>query len=355
VASELDNIRAAVAWSLDAADAADEEFALRIVASFAGEANTSVSSFGVGLWAESALPAARSTTKLNLRADVVAAAAWSVLVRGDLEQARALALESLAHGLPPDMWAPSNPYVLLGYREAVLEHADAAIEVTGEGRDAVAALPGARRYELVMVSVSHAGFLAIASRGEKAALEGETALRMARELGNPSLLANALTVRVVSTWLSEPELAEPWLDEALDLVRSGASGVMFGIMLAIRAQLLLRAGDTPGARSAVREAVTYISDTGDLPQLVTVFEYAIPVLVPSSASAAAVLAGFALDGPFAALGNMPRDVWPHRDAALELARIELGDDRFRVDRAHGATLSWEHAVVHALDALDAFE
>ncbi len=122
VSSDLDNIRAAVTWSLDRADPADQELALRIVAAFAGEVNTSASSIGVGLWAEWALPAARSTGNLSLRADVISAVAWTALLRGDLDRARELAQESLANGLLPDMWAPSNPYVLLGYREAVLEH-----------------------------------------------------------------------------------------------------------------------------------------------------------------------------------------------------------------------------------------
>ncbi len=206
-----------------------------------------------------------------------------------------------------------------------------------------------------MVSVSHVAFLAIAGGREQAALEGEGTLRLARELGNPSLLANALTVRVVPTWQREPELAETWLDEALDLVRNGASGVLFGIMLGIRAQLRLRAGDITGARGAVREAVTHLRDTGDLPQLVTVFDYAIPVFVASDPSVAAVLAGFALDGPSAALGNMPRDLWPARDAALEQARLELGDERFGADRARGAALSREHAVEQALAAIESFE
>jgi hypothetical protein len=265
-------------------------------------------------------------------------------------------LEALSDGLSPDMRAPSNPYVLLGYLEVVLGRIDAAIACTAEGRDAVSALPGDHLHDLVMVSVSHAAFLTFGSDRDQAEVESARVLRMARELGNPSVLSNALTVRVVSTWINEPVLAAPWLDEALDLVRSGASGVMFGIMLAIRAQLRLHASDMQGARRAIREAVAYLHDTGDLPQLVTVFEYAITVLVASESSVpAAVLAGFALDGPFAPLGNMPADVWPRRDKALEQARKELGVERFGVERAYGATLSSENAVAHALNALDAPE
>ncbi len=356
VAADLDNIRAAVTWSLDSAAKADHELALRIVAAFAGEANTSASSFGVGLWAERALDAARATTKPELRADVVGAVAWSVFVRGDIDRARAFALEALTDGVSPNMWAPSNPYVLLGYLDVVLGRIDAGIERTAEGCAAVAALTGDHLYDLVMVSVSHAGFLAFGSDPDRAKNEGEAVLRMARELANPSVLSNALTIRVVSTWIDDPDIAEPWLDEAIALARSGASGVMFGIMLAIRAHLRLDAADMVGARNALREAVAYLGSTGDLPQLVTVFEYAIPVLVSSgSPGPATVLAGFALDGPFSPLGNMPEEVVPRRDAALERARSELGEERFRIEREHGAGMSPEEAVAHVLKTIDELE
>jgi predicted ATPase/class 3 adenylate cyclase len=353
VASDLDNIRAAVTWSLDSADAGDQELALRIVAAFAGEANTSASSFGVGLWAERAMPAALETTKPGLRADVLAATGWSALVRGDLESARELAFAALADGPSPDMSAPAIAYVLLGYLEIVHDRADAAIEVTAKGCDAVAALPGDHLYDLVTVAASHAAFLAFGSRAE-GEVEGEDVLRMARDLGNPSVLANALTVRVISTWVEQPDLAEPWLDEALELVRNGASGVMYGIMLAIRAQLFLQHEDLPAARSAIRQAVAFVRDTGDVPQLVNVFEYAIPILVESELSVlASMLSGFVLDGPLVSLRSMPTAVLPRRDAALERARRELGEERALVERAHGATLSATEAIAQALDALDA--
>jgi len=353
LAFDLDNIRAAVTWSLDADDAADHECGLRIVAAFAGEASTGAQTFGGGLWAERALAAARAGTKLGLRADVVAAAGWSVLLRGDTEAARACALEALELGVLPDMWAPSSPFVLLGYLEVVGGRLDAAVACTAEGRDAIAALPGDHLYELATIWLSHAAFLTFGSERDQALHDGAQVLRMARELANPSVLSNALTVTVVSTWVDEPAVAAPLLDEALDLVRRGANGVMFGIMLAIRAQLHLHDGDVTAARGAVREAVAYLSDTGDLPQLVTVFGYCIPVLDASGSwAAAAVLAGFVLDGPLAPLGSMPADVLPLRDGAIERARRELGDERFDIARAHGATRSPEEAVAHVLDALE---
>ena len=341
--------------SISAAEA-DHELALRIVAAFAGEANASASSFGVGLWAERALDAARATTKPELRADVVGAVAWSVFVRGDIDRARAFALEALMDGVSPNMWAPSNPYVLLGYLDVVLgqirrgNRAHRRRLRRGRGADGRSPL---RPCDGIGEPRRVPG---VRLRPRQATNEGEAVLRMARELANPSVLSNALTIRVVSTWIDDPDIAEPWLDEAIALARSGASGVMFGIMLAIRAHLRLDAADMVRARNALREAVAYLGSTGDLPQLVTVFEYAIPVLVSSgSPGPATVLAGFALDGPFSPLGNMPEEVVPRRDAALERACSELGEERFRIEREHGAGMSPEEAVAHVLKTIDELE
>jgi hypothetical protein len=127
---------------------------------------------------------------------------------------------------------------------------------------------------------------------------------------------------------------------------------MFGIMLAIRAQLRLGAHDVEGARASIVEGLGRTGDVGDLPQLVTVCEYAVPVLVAAgSAHAAAVVAGFAIDSPYAPLGNMPPDVRPRRDDALGRARLELGEERYVAARERGAAMSADEAVVFVVDAL----
>ena len=329
VADDLDNTRAAVMWSLDSADDADQELAFRIVAAFAGEANRSASSFGVGSWAERALPAAERATNRALRADVLAAAGWSVLNSGDLERARSLALESLAGGLSPEMSAPSLPYTLLGFVEIVLGNLDAAVECTAEGCASVDGAAGR--------SPVRAGDDVHEPRrvpGVRRRTRGGPSRRSPRCSswhacsGIRRCSRTRSTIQVVATSVEDPARAEPLLDQAIELVRTGGGGSMFGIMLAIRAQLRLHAGDLAGARAALREAVARTGDVGDLPQLVTVFEYSIPGLVASGApGAAAVLGGFALDGPFAPLGTCRPTCGPHRDGALDQARAELGEER----------------------------
>src|SRR4029077_16973366 len=75
---ELDNLRAAVAWSLDGDDADDHELGIRIVAGLANEANSG-RALEVSSWAERALPFATGSTPAR-RASVLSAAAWNALL-----------------------------------------------------------------------------------------------------------------------------------------------------------------------------------------------------------------------------------------------------------------------------------
>ena len=68
VARDLDNLRAAVQWSLESAASSDAQFALRIIASL-GNLASSNRSFGIGVWALAAV--AERTRPLR------ASAAWS--------------------------------------------------------------------------------------------------------------------------------------------------------------------------------------------------------------------------------------------------------------------------------------
>jgi predicted ATPase len=352
VAADLDNLRAAVTWSLDSSDDSDTELALRIVAALAGEANRSVSSFDVGAWAERALPTAERSANRALRTDVVSAAGWNVLTSGDIFRAGELARSALDGGLSPDTSAPSLPYVLLGYIDLVQGDLAAASENAAAGIAALDALDGDHRFERAMMRVSNAAFLAFGTYTAETRAAVDELLAMARELGNPSLLANSLTIDVVATWVQDPAHAEPLLDEAIGIVEQGGGAAMFGIMLAIRAQLRLGADDVEGARASIVEGLGRTGDVGDLPQLVTVCEYAVPVLVAAgSAHAAAVVAGFAIDSPYAPLGNMPPDVRPRRDDALGRARLELGEERYVAARERGAAMSADEAVVFVVDAL----
>ena len=76
---ELDNLRAAVGWSLDAESPDDREPAIRVVVGLTNEANSGTAS-EVGSWAERELPLVDGLSA-EQRAAVLNAAAWNALAR----------------------------------------------------------------------------------------------------------------------------------------------------------------------------------------------------------------------------------------------------------------------------------
>ena len=84
--AELDNLRAAIAWSLDRDDPDDRELALRIVAALSVQAVTRRDA-GIASWATRALPYAEAA-RPELRVRVLGAAASDAALRLDYQRAR---------------------------------------------------------------------------------------------------------------------------------------------------------------------------------------------------------------------------------------------------------------------------
>ena len=84
---ELDNIRAAVTWSLDRMEKSDNVYAIRIVAALAYLANQD-RPFGVGTWAERSVDLAETADPMY-RVPILAAAAESLRGQGEMQRARA--------------------------------------------------------------------------------------------------------------------------------------------------------------------------------------------------------------------------------------------------------------------------
>src|SRR5581483_8752468 len=97
LAAELDNLRSAVTWALDAADTEDRELALRIIAGLAMQ-ETFDPSLGIGAWAARALEAAEATSP-GRRHGVVAAASYHHAIAGNYELAVQLANSALRDGV----------------------------------------------------------------------------------------------------------------------------------------------------------------------------------------------------------------------------------------------------------------
>ena len=137
LARELDNLRAAMTWGLDRSDE-EAELSLRIVAALAYE-TTFNRSADVGGWAERAFGRAEHSESRARRTDVLVAAAYSAMARGDHEHARQRAVAALDRGVDGSGWAPELAYVVLGYSALVAGRHDDVARVMQEGLRALEA------------------------------------------------------------------------------------------------------------------------------------------------------------------------------------------------------------------------
>jgi hypothetical protein len=135
--ADLDNLRTAVVWGLDAGVEEDEQTAVAIVARLAFEAQTRAT--GIGRWAEQALPSLERSTP-GYRQAVLGAAAAAAQFRGDFEASERCARAAVGEGFPPDNPAPCMADIYLavnltyqGRRDDSVRYLDAAEEAVIRG------------------------------------------------------------------------------------------------------------------------------------------------------------------------------------------------------------------------------
>jgi hypothetical protein len=92
--------------------------------------------------------------------------------------------------------------------------------------------------------------------------EARAAVKLARRLGNPSALADALYVLSWAAGFDEADVALAALDECIALTRAGASDGVFDGALAQAARLRARRGERNEAIELLREAVGHAYQTG---------------------------------------------------------------------------------------------
>jgi predicted ATPase/class 3 adenylate cyclase len=348
---EIDNLRVAVGWALDRDADADRELAVRIIAALSNQTNID-RAYEIGSWARRAVGDAERTTT-GRRSAVLAAAGWHALGEGDIEAARVLASDALRDGLPDDCPSPAQMYVLLGFILAITGEPEQAIATVAEGRAAIEARGTAHPSDRAMLATAEASFRALSGDPTGAVEAADEVIRLARESGNPTALAAAAMPVLVATWRSQPDVAAALADESIALVRAGAGGVVFGYTLAIKAQLLARDANRAGALAALREAVSYSHDKGDLPMLVLSLDRGIQVLAMlGEHEPAARFAGIAVTGPLAAVSNLPAAEHADRDQTLQHVRAELGDAAYEAALPRGAELDYDEVVQYALGELD---
>jgi hypothetical protein len=160
-------------------------------------------------------------------------------------------------------------------------------------------------------------------------------------------------VSVFGIWRTDPERTAAIMDESIGLVRRGASGVVFGLLLAIRAVAYAEAGDDARARAHLRESIAFSADRGDSPTLATAVDYGIQVMSALGQSDDAVVLAGAISTPqLSPIDSLPARERTRRDDLLVRARTAVGDETYDAAFARGAAMSLDEVRRYVVDALD---
>jgi predicted ATPase/class 3 adenylate cyclase len=335
IRSELDNLRAAVSWAL-ARDESDAGLAIRIVAALARESYLDRSA-GIGAWAERAV-SRTSGVAAGLRYAVLAAAAQEALGRDDLKTARSFAVDAVREGFPPDCPAPACGHIALAMVDAYCSEVEEALRLITDAADAMDVAGG----DLYCRTSLHTRLALLQTWNLKPAAraQAEEAVGLARRLGNPSALADALYAFSWAAWSDDPDVALAALDECIALTRAGASDSVFDGALAQAARLRAANDESDAALDLLREAVVHSYQIGYRRAVHFALSCGVEVLLHFGyAEPAAVISGY---GP----ARMTRTTPPR------VLRAALDPDAYERAATRGGAMTFDEIVTFTVTQLD---
>ena len=342
MASDLDNIRAALTWSLDRDDQADAEYGIEIIATFSrvlyAMRNNVFADF-----AERAAARADASPP-ERRVEVYAAAA--VAHRADTWRSGSrtrVRVRRLTRELTEQL-RHDVAYAALSITELQAGRPDAAYQWAVEAARLLENM-NVEDWQRANQRSTEAVWAAVAGKGAVARAAADEGLRLARRVNNPSTLVLALWGTGIAYEADDPETALAAFEECVPLVRAGADDVNFGGTLARIARLRDRAGDRRGALDALDEALEHFHRAGPRTELVVVIAQLSRTLSRlGNAEPAATLAG-TVAGPFAPLAAVNSDDRLAR--ATTKARETLGDTGYNTAYARGESMTYTDATAYA--------
>jgi predicted ATPase len=347
--AELDNFRAAVAWSLDSALEEDGEVAMvilgELIASMFGGMTDIFNLAGVNY--ERAAERARRVASPYAGLGMTAAA-MNGYTRGDFRLAGELSREA-ARGarMSPYPGAVLQLKLMFVEPESLARELSAALQILDESR---ADLPDhAWVHGVAAVMAAIFGDLTLAQH------EAAVALDLSRRIGNPTLLELSLYGSALASWQSEPNAAQAASEEYIQIARSTGAHYILGRVQALLAQLLARAGDLPGALAALREALENANIIGDQPGIAVCLARGAPVMAAhGDHETAAVFVGAVTNGVLPRRSGVSPNEIPDYDEFVTTLRSQLGDDRHTAATNRGAAMTYEQASAFALAAIEGF-
>ena len=306
LAVEMDNLRAATGWALDAADVDDVALGVAILAGLAGEAIYRPGS-GILAWATAGVGRADELDAAH-RPVLLGLAAYDAFYLGQYRAGRdprRPGHRRIRHLHPGAVRrARRGQFVGLGRRGPG----------RGDGRPGrrprpPRRQPGPTTGPPCSCPGSRAGSPGLSGDDDTARAEAERSLAGARRIGAPTLLAGALYLHAFAVCDDHPDEALAAAEESVRLTEAGAGDTGYSPALSLGATLRAAAGDHAGAARALRTAIVHEAGTGNRNNMANAVNCTALVLagLPDTFEAAATLAG-AVAGPV--LGVFPAWLTP---------------------------------------------
>jgi predicted ATPase len=348
--SDIDNVRAAIAWALDSDEPADQQIGLAILSPL-GWIGQNCSDLRVDAFAARALPLVDRAPP-DLRTPVLALAAFHYWQQGEMDRAIELCEWAVADGIVPTLITPLDPYVML----------IAVLMTKGDHARAFEAMEDARRYfdalesqtDVARILGGMATFEAMAGRVDAALADSARALQLAEGAGNQQFLANVLNGRAWALQRDDPEQALAVAERFLEIYRrTGVARSVVPGLTSLAAGLRSRLGDDQGALPLLLEALTIARDDGASPAAVATLGFALkPLCRVGHPDAAAVLIGAMERGALVEMAGFPGAA-EGRARSLVRVRDALGDGRTDALVERGASMSYDDVIRYAVEQLSA--
>jgi tetratricopeptide (TPR) repeat protein len=349
IRDELDNLRTAVFWSLDAA--VDHSHALEIISSLAMLATLDRST-GLSGWADQAIDHLDETTP-GRGAAILGAAAWYAYDRADFERSDVFATRALTGLYDPDCLAPTLTLILLGMRGT-----STGAEIMAELREHMARLDAADASETDQ-SIFRAAVATMCiffpDEAANVGVYAQQGFALAQSSGNPSALASgyfALGHALAAD--GDHDAARAAHESSIALTRGGASDGVYPHALRFAARACFNAGDFEAAAEHSRAAIEHADRTGDLPTLRYALDESTFILVREGRfEAAAMILGNGDSGEISRW-NMPWDATGIEESEQQIL-AELGDEACDAARARGLAMNQREIVAFTLNELSALD
>jgi predicted ATPase/class 3 adenylate cyclase len=337
LARELDNVRAAFTWALDAGEM---KIAVRIC--------TATSVLFGNRWNEQAcvwadqlvdVPAAVADPSYSLVLSVVATGMWQ---RGDMEAAAEVAQQ--AHELAHDVFSRA---VAVGVLGSVAIFRGRPEEASRRFEDAVRLIAelGDAYQQAILCG---AGAITYSYEGDHARARelADEHMRLNEKVDNPSCRADALYSMAEVIMHEDPDRAIELAREAAAIARSGKNSFAEGVALVTVTSLLGRHGDPAAALESFSEVIERWREMGNWAQQWNTIRNLIELFARIERDEAAVI----LDGAAEASGKAPPVYGPHGDrfnGVIRSLEARLGSVAFAALRARGEELDGPNAVAFA--------